>query len=482
MSLRRGPKLRPLLDEPEAALALLDRHGAILAANNAYRDLAGFAPRPLLTEPGARELAGAIATGQPLTCDAILQRDDGPCPIRLHLVATGLRSPRAVLRLLDQRPLHATLARQAHAQRLQEVGQLAAGIAHDFNNLLTAIMGGADVLAGSVPPAHLAELAQIRASATRGAGLVRQLLAFSAQQTLQPRGLALNDRVRDAAAMLTRLLGGGIALRLVLDEPGRWVCMDAGQLDQILVNLAVNARNAMPDGGTITITTGRRLLLQAVTEHGQTLPPGRYVTLDVADTGCGMAPDIVHRIFDPFFTTRREAGGTGLGLSTVHGIVAQSHGYLAVRSAPGQGSCFTITLPRHQQDFRAAVAAEPVADAPPAGALLLLVEDEAPIRRLAARALTRAGWQVVEAASAEEAMELELPGLALVVSDVMMPGMDGPALVRALRGRNEGLRAILMSGYAGSAQRTALAEGRVEFLPKPFAMAELVSLAGAPCP
>ncbi len=328
----------------------------------------------------------------------------------------------------------------------------------------------------------------MRQSAERGAALVRHLLAFSRQQTLQPRVLPLNDAVRGTAALLERLLGAGVKLDVKLEEPGRQVCIDPTQLDQVLVNLAVNAGHAMPDGGTLTISTGHDLRLRAEKFGGETVPPGRYVRLSVQDTGGGIPPDVLPRIFEPFFTTKRDSGGTGLGLSTVHGIVRQSGGYMDVHTRPGEGTRFDILLPRHEDtalwQSPAAVDTAIVTARRPVSRTLLLVEDEPAVRTLAERVLVRAGWQVVSAASAEDALELLEAGglggaLACVISDVVMPGMDGPALVRVLRRESPGLPAVLVSGYADAGLRQSLQAADIRFLPKPFAMADLTAALAA---
>ena len=397
----------------------------------------------------------------------------------------------ALLRVSDQTHEQDLEDRLDQAQRLQAVGELAGGIAHDFNNLLTAILGAADDLKlrgaadgpqqRSSTAADQEDLAQIRQSAERGAALVRHLLAFSRRQTLQPRVLALNESVRATGGLLRRLLGAAVTLTLDLEEPGRQIRIDPTQLDQVLMNLAVNARNAMPEGGHLSITGGHRLVLRPEPFGGDLLPAGRYATLSVADTGKGIPPDVLPRIFEPFFTTRRDAGGTGLGLSTVHGIVRQSGGFMSVRSTQGIGTVFEILLPRYEDP--AIWQPEPVLEpAPPprmpVSRTVLLVDDEAPVRRLAERVLTRAGWNVVAAPSSEDALDMveagDLgPALGCVVSDVTMPGMDGPALVRHLRQTWPSLPAVLMSGYADASLRKTLSESDIAFLPKPFAMTDL---------
>jgi len=471
-----------LLDDASTPVALLDKDGRIVRAGTAFAALAG--PTLEFAEPAASQIRAGLREGAAVCCNSDLVFGERRVPIAIAMTPTGLVAPAAVLRLTDLRPMQALQAQLAQAQRLQAVGVLAGGIAHDFNNLLTAITGAAEDLVVQTDAAGQADLAQIRESAARGAALVRQLLAFGGQQTLQPRAVAVNDAVRAAARLLERLLGRTIGLRLDLEEPGRTVLIDATQLDQVLVNLAVNARDAMPSGGTLTIATSRRLLLAPVEEAGQVIPPGRYASIEVRDTGNGIPADVLPHIFEPFFTTRRGSGGTGLGLSTVHGIVRQSGGYLTVSSTPGIGTVFRIMLPR-QEALPAAAAAAALAapalvadEAPVEARRVLLVDDEAPVRRLAARALRRVGWEVTEAEDGETALATASASIDLVISDVIMPGLDGPGLVRALRDAHPGLPALLMSGYADGDQRAALARDDIVFLAKPFGMAQLVTAAG----
>ena len=476
--LRTAPRvIQALLDDAEAPAALLAEDGRVIQAGAGLRAFAGVDAG--LPEPVRNELAEAVRQRAPVVFNSEWPIQNGVCPVTVRVTPTGIDRPAAVLRVVDSRPQLALEARLAQAQRLQSVGQLAAGVAHDFNNLLTAILGAADALAPLVPPSGQPDLLHIRAGAERGAGLVRQLLAFGRQQTLQPRVLDLNDAVREAAGLLRCMLGNRVGLTLHLEEPGRRVRIDPTQLNQVLMNLTVNARDAMPDGGAITVSTGRRLLLEAATEGNETVPPGRYAVVEVRDTGKGIPADVLPHIFEPFFTTRREAGGTGLGLSTVHGIVRQSGGFLSVESAPGDGTVFRISLPRHDAPAPSGVAEVTVSRTAP-GRRLLLVEDEAPVRRLAARALARAGWEVIEAGSPEEALDADLQGVVQLVSDVMMPGMDGPALVREVRRKLPGVPALLVSGYADAERRQALQAEDIFFLAKPFSMAALVALVGTP--
>jgi two-component system cell cycle sensor histidine kinase/response regulator CckA len=492
-TLRRRPRASDIADslfsDEMEGVALVDAQGIVLRANPRFAELAG-ASRGIpawekLPPQSVVSLASALRAGRPCTVDTAGTQWTRRAVLRIALLPAGPRGG-ALLRVSDHTHEQNLEDQLNQAQRLQAVGQLAGGIAHDFNNLLTAILAAADDLRGrSGNPADLEDLDQIRESAERGAALVRQLLAFSRQQTLQPRVLALNDAVRATARLLHRVLGADVTLTLDLEEPSRMVWIDPTQLDQVLVNLAVNARHAMPQGGSLTIASGWRLLLQPerlAGTPGAIVPAGRYATLAVSDTGTGIAPDILPRIFEPFFTTRRDSGGTGLGLATVHGIISQSGGYLTVESSPGAGTRFTILLPRHEGPAAWQPPQQPTP--PPAaptrtGSAVLLVDDEAPLRRLAERVLTRAGLSVFTAASAEDAIALTereatlAADLGCVVSDVVMPGMDGLSLVRSLRATRPSLPAILMSGYADATLRRDLAAADIIFLSKPFSMAEL---------
>ncbi len=392
----------------------------------------------------------------------------------------------AMLRFRDISLTTRLEAQLAHSQRLQVAGQLAGGVAHDFNNLLTAILGAADAITGrdGIDEETRDDLATIRASAGSGAALVRHLLAFGRQQTLQPRVLAVNDVITDLGAVLRRLLGSKVRLELALEQPGRTVLADPTALDQVLVNLTVNARDAMPHGGTLTLRSGHMTLHRPLPRGPELIQPGHYVMLEVQDTGGGIPAEVLPHIFEPFFTTRRDRGGSGLGLSTVHGIVLQSGGFVAVESEPGQGTRMRVYLPQWDEADPLAIPRPPAAAAAPnaftppvplgtakrpepvlaaeaavtaspaARGTVLLVEDEDTVRRVAERSLSRQGWQVLSAETAEAALTIlaqaRPAALAAVVTDLMMPGMNGAALVRAVRDLlgMPGLPAIVVSGYA----------------------------------
>ena len=375
--------------------------------------------------------------------------------------------------------------RLAQDDRLRTMGQLAGGIAHDFNNLLTAIRGEADsaLERPDLDPAIAANLRQVCFGAERGAALVRRLLSFG--RPPQRQTIAVNAAVSQMAALLRRLLGTSIRLELALAVPEPHVAADPAQLDQILVNLMVNARDAMPNGGTLTLRTGHQTVDHPETQGGAIVPPGRYARIEVRDTGVGIPPEILPRIFEPFFTTRRERGGSGYGLATVAEAARQSGGFVSAESVLGQGTTLCVLLPLHDGPDAAKDSPAPAASPEPlgTGGVVLLVEDEATIRSLAEQALRRAGWDVLAVEMAEAALALaaqaETPAPDLLISDVVLPGMDGPALLAELRRRWPELPAILVSGYTDSTLRDDLASAGVVFLPKPYSLKALVAEAAA---
>jgi two-component system, cell cycle sensor histidine kinase and response regulator CckA len=497
---RRADPLEDLLLHDAAGPAcVVDREGVILRANAALGELCGpdavrlGADLTTLFRPSDRDTARrclrAVLAGGGGAADCftagLAQGEDcmarvAVLPIRdRHGAAAG-----ALLRLSDLTAQRQLEARLAHSQKLQATGQLAGGIAHDFNNLLTAVLGAAEGILAREPVGETREdAAQIRDSAQRGAALVRQLLAFGRQQRLAPRVISVNDAIENVCGLLRRLLGGHVRLLLALEKPGRKVRADPTQLDQVLINLAVNARDAMRNGGELTLRSGHITLYRPMLHGAETIPPGRYVMIEVTDTGEGIPAALMPRIFDPFFTTKRERGGSGLGLSTVHGIVRQSDGFLAMDSEPGRGTSVRIYLPRW--DGADEEAPPPKEAAPPPAAradrgAVLLADDEDAVRRLAARALIRAGWQVIEADSGGSALEsLRASGAKIqaLVTDLVMPGMAGEELAQAVRTACEDahLPVVMVSGYAETHNSQAITDPDTIFLAKPYSLADLVA-------
>ncbi len=362
------------------------------------------------------------------------------------------------------------------AQKIESVGRLASGIAHDFNNLLSVVLGYVGFALDAVPQGHplREDLLEIQKAADRAAHLTRQLLAFSRKQVFSLQVTDLNSVVRGLDNMLRRLLGEDIVISLDLHpEIGR-VRVDPGQMEQVIMNLAVNARDAMPNGGQLLIQTRPALIDEPYADTRSTLPPGHYVVLSVTDTGCGMDPDVLDRIFDPFFTTKGKDKGTGLGLSIVQGIVTQSKGHIWVYSEKGRGTTFKLYFPVEEPET-ASLPDETPAEPARGRETVLLVEDEPAVRTLAARMLERAGYAVISAAGRDDALALAdrfLPEIDLLVTDVVMPHMSGQELDQILRAKNPRLKTLFISGYPESLE-SLCRERHLAFLGKPFSFAEL---------
>jgi two-component system, cell cycle sensor histidine kinase and response regulator CckA len=363
------------------------------------------------------------------------------------------------------------------SQKMDAIGRLAGGVAHDFNNLLTVILGYGEQMLERLQPGDPQRRAaeEIQNAAERAAALTRQLLAFSRRQMLEPRSLDLNRIAAGTAEMLNRLIGEDIALEVELDPSLGSVLADEHQMQQVIMNLAINARDAMPRGGRLTLATANADVDDTDLVQHLPLPPGRYVTLLVGDTGIGMDAETLARIFEPFFTTKELGKGTGLGLATVYGIVRQTGGYIWVDSEPGQGAVFRVYLPRHDAPSPAgagevsSAASEPL---PCGHETVLLVEDEAMVRELMRGTLERQGYRVLSAGSGSEALLVASAHggpLNLLVTDVVMPGMRGPDLAARLVPAHPRLRVLYMSGYADDAAlRHGVREGQAAFLQKPF--------------
>lgn len=436
----------------------------------------------------ARALADSAAHRSEIEpVDALLSAE-GEHAVRLYLSASEMSagSPEQVnvyaLDMTDQRKLEAQFAQ---SQKMQAVGQLAGGVAHDFNNLLTAIIGFSDLLLLKHKPGDpsFGELMQIKQNANRAAGLTRQLLAFSRRQTLRPQVLELPLIVDDLTVLLKRMIGEKNTLTV---EHGRniWpVRADVVQLEQVIINLVVNARDAMRNGGAITIRTANVAEAEVGGMSFEGMVAADYVLIEVQDTGTGMSAEVIEKIFEPFFTTKELGKGTGLGLSTVYGIVKQTEGYIYPVSTVGVGTTFKIFLPRHvvsaaEAAGKAAGAAAPVKDLT-GHERILLVDDEESVRAFSARALRATGYKVFEADGGEEALEVledEDFKIDLMISDVAMPEMDGPTLLKHVREHMPNLKVIFVSGYAEESVRRDIEDDQsVEFLPKPYSLDQINS-------
>ncbi len=371
--------------------------------------------------------------------------------------------------------------RLRQSQKMEAVGRLAGGVAHDFNNLLTVIMGYSQILTDGLPGASRLKDAttQIRSAADRAAGITRQLLAFSRKQVLSPRVIDLNDVMLNLDTMLRRLIGEDVE---VLTVPGRdlgAVRADPGQIEQVIMNLALNARDAMPTGGKLTLETENTELDASYASEHEPLQPGRYVMLAVSDTGTGMSPDTQAHIFEPFFTTKEIGKGTGLGLSMVYGIVKQSGGYIWVYSEPDRGTTFKIYLPRVDQPAETVGVERRPAGVKRGTETILLVEDDAQLRQLTSSVLAHCGYKVLTAGGTEEGLALcreNHRDIRLLVTDVIMPSMNGRQLAEQVKLISPSTRVLYVSGYTSNAiVHYGVLDPGLWFLPKPFSLSALIA-------
>ncbi|MFS4439052.1 ATP-binding protein [Paracoccaceae bacterium GXU_MW_L88] len=481
-----------LLDDVPASSVLMDSKGFIVGFNKAAEKLMG--PQLEVGTPFAGLTEGVVHSFEQRLADTLesrylgraevvkYRRDGEDLFLQLALGRTCIDGDCYVIAVLeDTTDLKKLEAQFVQSQKMQAVGQLAGGVAHDFNNLLTAINGHCDLLLMRTDlhdPAH-ADLMQIRHNSNRAAALVRQLLAFSRKQTLRPQIIDMHDLLADLFHLLDRLISDPVTLHLDMPDDLNSVRADARQLEQVIMNLVVNARDAMPNGGQIAITP-RNLTLKADVERDKVIVPrGDYVVIDVTDQGVGIAEDNRRKIFDPFFTTKEAGAGTGLGLSTVYGIIKQTGGFIFLESEVGKGSTFSVFLPvaAHEVDAEAPKVKKPAAV--PGRGRILLAEDEVPVRMFASRALSMRGFDVTEASSGIEALEsIETLGPPdLIISDVLMPGMDGPAWVSQAIEAGVKCPVIFMSGFSDD----MLAESDTpicdyEFLGKPFSLDDLMDV------
>jgi nitrogen-specific signal transduction histidine kinase len=390
--------------------------------------------------------------------------------------------PLSIIFLVDMTERRLLESQLLQAQKMEAVGRLAGGVAHDFNNSLGVILGYTELLLRQADAGQKGKLEQIRKATERAAGLTRQLLAFSRKQVVDPRVLDLNLLLSDLETMLGRLIGEDIDLAMVPGEALGQVKADAGQLEQVVMNLCVNARDAMPDGGLLRLETSNVVLDAAHASRLESMAPGRYVMLAVSDSGCGISRETLSRIFEPFFTTKAEGKGTGLGLAMVYGIVKQAGGHVAVYSEVGEGSTFRVYLPRIDEAVAAGVA-DPTPMPDRGWETILLVEDEEALRAITQEILSEHGYRVLEASGGDQALAIARDHpepIHLVLTDVVLPGTNGRVLARALAATRPGIQVLFMSGYTDDviAHRGVLEPGTL-LLEKPFTVLALLRLVRA---
>ena len=541
-------RLHWLFDEAPVGIVVLDLSGTVTECNKAFLSLLGVHREAVISRPFAdrlskedrNEVAGQLskivmgvsrAAHHEVRMPGASQQD-----VITSLYASRIEDGNGdvdglILHFIDTTDQKNLEVQFAQSQKMQAVGQLAGGVAHDFNNLLTAMIGFTDLLLErhtEEDQSH-ADIMQIRQNANRATNLVRQLLAFSRKQTLEPEILTLTEVINELTSLLGRLLGEQVELELSHGNDLGLVRVDRGQFEQVVVNLAVNARDAMPGGGTLTMRTENILIREPVQRGIEVIPAGDYILVEVSDTGSGIKREDIGHIFEPFFSTKDVGAGTGLGLSTVFGIVKQTGGYITVDSAPGEGTTFTIYLPRYDDGSARSENTPPAGDlfAPETVAgtrsspnngtkkstspvteptavraktkssgttpasqaaekdltgagTILLVEDEEAVRMFGTRALTNKGYTVLEASNGEAALDV-INGtdatIDLIISDVVMPGMDGNTLVQLIRHELPDMKVILMSGYAEDVltDDNTLSDD-IHFLPKPFTLSDLAAL------
>nr|WP_175581266.1 PAS domain-containing sensor histidine kinase [Thalassospira sp. HF15] len=495
-------RVRWFFDESPLSIVLADMSGTVTDANRSFIVTAGqnhdkVVGRSILElilpedrDEVARYLSKAVmGMGKGGQIEARLAGSRGVAA-QIYLQRVAGRSGEAgalLLNFLDTTEQKNLEEQFAQSQKMQAVGQLAGGVAHDFNNLLTAMIGFCDLLLSRHGPGDpsFADIMQIKQNANRAANLVRQLLAFSRRQTLQPKIINITDALAEMSNLLRRLIGEKIDLKVSHGRDIGLVKVDPGQLDQVIINLVVNARDAMAgEGGTLTVQTSTEIIDEPTATGTEVIPPGDYIGIKVTDTGIGIPKENLTRIFEPFFSTKERGEGTGLGLSTVYGIVKQTGGFIAVNSEEGKGTTFTIYLPRYEAseeelaETQAVIEETPSRDLTGTGAILL-VEDEDAVRTFGARALRSKGYDVLEANNGDNALEVlnnTDKVIDLVISDVVMPGIDGPTLIRMLREQKPELKVIFISGYAEDTYRDELdEENGVHFLPKPFSLKDLAT-------
>ncbi len=509
-------RLDEFIDTSPIAIARLNSRGVIIEGNRSFRELM----RNSLSDDHKISLAELVReTDSRHKVKGLLQRtlagyvSNDPLPLELTLpdgvsitVAMFLSllpdaaagEPSMIAHLIDTTEQKNLELRFAHSQKMQAVGQLAGGVAHDFNNLLTAMIGFCDLLLMRHPAGDpsFADIMQIKQNANRAANLVRQLLAFSRRQTLQPKPLDLTELLAELSNLIRRLIGENIELKMIHGREIWTIKADQGQLEQVIINLAVNARDAMRQGGALTIRSSNVQILGAYSLDPEMIPPaqedtiepGEYVQVDIIDRGHGIPRELMEKIFEPFFSTKEVGHGTGLGLSTVYGIIKQTGGYIYVKSREGEGTTFSLFFPRMSaQELAAKVQEESEERAAPSDltgvATIMLVEDETPVRTFAARALRNKGYEILEADCGENALEVfaqATSDIEVIITDVVMPGMNGPTMIETLYQtypeKMKNIKVVFISGYAEDAFIDSYGSAReFNFLPKPFTLKQLAS-------
>ncbi len=493
-------RLARFFNNAPIGIAEVDEAGRIANSNTTLATMVGPIAKDTeivsLVDEGSRQaVSDAIATARDAKrvapIEVLLGGEDGDKGRSGQLFVnrleeSGEEAASVIVYLVDTTEHKALELKYAQSQKMQAVGQLAGGVAHDFNNMLTAIIGFSDLLLSKHRPTDpsFQDIMNIKQNANRAANLVRQLLAFSRRQTLRPEVLSLTDTLSDLGNLLNRLLGEKVSLEMTHGRDLGLVKADVNQFEQVIMNLAVNARDAMPEGGKLTIRTANVTESEARNVEPNLMPPGEYVLCEVKDSGVGMPEDVLEKIYEPFFSTKEVGKGTGLGLATVYGIVKQTGGFIFCDSEVGKGTSFQIYLPRHHMTPEEAAEAreEERKEIKPADltgdGTILLVEDEDAVRAFASRALAARGYEVLEADSGVAALKVldEHGGgkIDLIISDVVMPEMDGPSLLREIRKRQMTCNFIFISGYAEDAFAKNLDDNeRFSFLPKPFSLKQL---------
>ncbi len=487
-------KFQKFFEEAPLGIALVDAKGVVQDCNASLAamlggdmsSIEGKNLKSLLVDDARETVLSALAQiGQGEQLPAALEitlKGKNPVSVQMHARKIS-GSESIVLHFIDLTQQKLLEAQFVQSQKMQAIGQLAGGIAHDFNNLLTAIIGFCDLLLLRHKPGDpsFGDIMQIKQNSNRAANLVRQLLAFSRQQTLRPNVQDVTDILTEVSHLLRRLIGANIELDLNHGIDLGLVKVDVGQMEQVLINLAVNARDAMEQGGKLSISTTNYSNAEPERCCDDEMPVGQWVSIKVTDTGCGISPENMKRILEPFFTTKDVGQGTGLGLATVYGIIRQTGGYLSIDSTVGIGTTFAIYLPRlseaesKQEAETKKPEVEKTADLT-GTARIMLVEDEDAVRTFSTRALTNKGYQVLGAESGEAGLALleqnDINSIDLLITDVMMPGMDGPTMAKKIRDRSPDLKIIFISGYTEDRLKDHMGKN-IFFLPKPFTLKQL---------